>query len=35
MADIEHPVYVIIGCTISFGETSLSCSKNFMRCVHV
>ena len=30
MADIEHSVYVIIGCTISFGGTSLSCSKNSM-----
>jgi hypothetical protein len=32
MADIEHPVYVIIGRTMSFGGTSLSCSKN---SVHV
>jgi hypothetical protein len=30
MADIEHPVYVIIGCTISFGDTRFSCSKNSM-----
>jgi hypothetical protein len=30
MADIEHLVCVIIGCTISFGVTSLSCSKNSM-----
>jgi hypothetical protein len=30
MADIEHPVCVIIGRAMSFGGTSLSCSKNSM-----
>ena len=30
LADIEHPVYVIIVRTMSFGGTSWSCSKNSM-----